>query len=389
MLASIRTSVLALVRDKSLLVWTLAFPLIMTCIFMAMFSGFDDAYSLVGSRLGIVRNAQYESVKGLDDMLTSLARAPKKSRICTLAYYACEKDARAAAADGAIDSYLTVGSDGTPALHVSQASIAANSSRPATVLSVAINSYVRTSDAIASASKKSPELSARGAVQDAYLGNSVQIKHFSATKNAPDSYASFYFALLAMTAGMGAMSAALTTKKLLPTASAVGARQALSSTPRWRMLVGALLGAWICQFACMLAALLFMATVAHVDFGSGAAPLVLAVAVSSLASCAMGSLLGTIPHMQAGMVSGITCLLSLFTGLYGPSAQEITYALETSAPVLAHANPLWQISHCFYSLLYYDTYNSFARCCLTLLLMTLVALALAGIRMRKVSHAHL
>ena len=386
MLASIRTSVLALVRDKSLLVWTLAFPLIMTSIFMAMFSGLNDAYSLVESRLGVVRNARYESVKGLDDMLASLAGAPKKSRICTLKYYASEKDARDAATDGAIDSYLTVGSDGTPALHVSQASIAAKGSRPATVLSAAINSYVRTSDAIASGSTKNPELAAKGAVQAAYLGNSVQIKHFSATKNAPDSNASFYFALLAMTAGMGAMSAALTTQKLLPTASAVGARQTLSSTPRWRMLVGALFGAWICQFACMLAALLFMATVAHIDFGSGAAPLVLAVAVSSLASCAMGSLLGTIPHMQAGM---ITCLLSLFTGLYGPSAQEIAYALETSAPVLAHANPLWQISHCFYSLLYYDTYGSFARCCLTLLLMTLVALALAGIRMRKVSHAHL
>lgn len=389
MLASIRTSVLALVRDKSLLVWTLAFPLIMTSIFMAMFSGLNDAYSLVESRLGVVRNARYESVKGLDDMLASLAGAPKKSRICTLKYYASEKDARNAATDGAIDSYLTVGSDGTPALHVSQASIAAKGSRPATVLSAAINSYVRTSDAIASGSTKSPKLAAKGAVQAAYLGNSVQIKHFSATKNAPDSNASFYFALLAMTAGMGAMSAALTTQKLLPTASAVGARQTLSSTPRWRMLVGALFGAWICQFACMLAALLFMATVAHVDFGSGAAPLVLAVAVSSLASCAMGSLLGTIPHMQAGMVSGITCLLSLFTGLYGPSAQEIAYALEASAPVLAHANPLWQISRCFYSLLYYDTYDSFARCCLTLLLMTLVALALAGIRMRKVSHAHL
>lgn len=329
MLASIRTSVLALVRDKSLLVWTLAFPLIMTSIFMAMFSGLNDAYSLVESRLGVVRNARYESVKGLDDMLASLAGAPKKSRICTLKHYASEKDARNAATDGAIDSYLTVGSDGTPALHVSQASIAAKGSRPATVLSAAINSYVRTSDAIASGSTKNPELAAKGAVQAAYLGNSVQIKHFSATKNAPDSNASFYFALLAMTAGMGAMSAALTTQKLLPTASAVGARQTLSSTPRWRMLVGALFGAWICQFACMLAALLFMATVAHVDFGSGAAPLVLAVAVSSLASCAMGSLLGTIPHMQAGMVSGITCLLSLFTGLYGPSAQEIAYALET------------------------------------------------------------
>ena len=125
MLASIRTSVLALVRDKSLLVWTLAFPLIMTSIFMAMFSGLNDAYSLVESRLGVVRNARYESVKGLDDMLASLAGAPKKSRICTLKYYASEKDARNAATDGAIDSYLTVGSDGTPALHVSQASIAA------------------------------------------------------------------------------------------------------------------------------------------------------------------------------------------------------------------------------------------------------------------------
>lgn len=389
MLASIRTSVLTLVRDKSLLVWTLAFPLIMTCIFMAMFSGFDDAYFLIGSRLGVVRNARYESARGLDETLSSLAKAPRKTRVCTLRYYASEKDARAAAADGAIDSYLTVGSDGIPTLHVSQASIAANGSRPATVLAAAINSYVRTSDAIASASKKSPTLAARGTVQAAYLADSVQIRHFSATKNAPDSNASFYFALLAMTAGLGATSAMLTTKNLLPTTSALGARQTVSSTPRWRMLVGALFGAWMCQFACLLVALLFMATVARVDFGSGMAPLFLAVAVSSLASCAMGSLLGTIPHMQVGMVSGITCLLSLFTGLYGPGAQELTYALESAAPAIAHANPLWQIAHCFYSLLYYDTYDSFLRSCLALLLMTLAALALAGLRMKKVSHAHL
>lgn len=181
----------------------------------------------------------------------------------------------------------------------------------------------------------------------------------TATKTAPQSDVRYYYALLAMAAGFGTTVSMVSVRRLLPAAGPLGARTALASVPRWRMLAGALLGSWLCEFACMFAAFLFMRFVAEVDFGDNVALVLLAIFLSTLVACAAGALLGTIPAMENGMVSGLTCLLSLFTGLYGPASQSLADLVESSVPFLAYANPLWEMTNCFYALLYYDTLDAF------------------------------
>jgi ABC-2 type transport system permease protein len=155
------------------------------------------------------------------------------------------------------------------------------------------------------------------------------------------------------------------------------------------MLVGALLGAWICEFACLLAAALFMWGVAGVPFGEDAPGVVGALAAASLMACAAGALCGTVTRMETGMISGITCLLSLFTGLYGPASQQLADSIEAAAPAIAHANPLWQTTNSFYALLYYNTPSAFLESVAALLVMALAFLALASLRMRRTSYDHL
>jgi ABC-2 type transport system permease protein len=387
MLASFKTTVLSLLRNKSMLLWALLFPIVLTCIFMGMFSGIESAYSAVGSDLGIVRSASYGSNEGLQQTLRSISLSTGKNGIVKLSYFDSEAAARKAIADEKIDSYLTVSNAGSISLHVGQRSLGANGSLPTTILASALNSHLHATNAVAVIMAR---VTPGGSVPASLAsGDGVSIKRLVLTKNAPDPDVRYYFSLLAMTSGIGSAAAMLSIQRLQPTEGAVGARQSVSSTPRWCMLVGALLGSWLCQFACMLAALLFMALVARVNFGTGAAPLLLAIAASSLTGCAAGALLGTIPHMEDGMVSGITCLLSLFTGLYGPASQLITDSLEATAPTLIHANPLWQMTNCFYSLLYYDLYGPFLSSIAALLAMTGIFLAIAAFRMRRISHGQL
>ncbi len=387
MLASFKTTVLSLLRDKSMLLWALLFPIVLTCIFMGMFSGLKTAYSAVGSDLGVVQSDAFDSEQGLRQTLRSISLASNKNGIVKLSYFDSEASARKAIADEKIDSYLTVDESGRISLHVGQRSLGANGSLPTTILASALNSYLHARNATIAV--MSTAAYAGSAPVDFSSSDGVSIKRLALTKNAPDPDVRYYFSLLAMTAGIGASAAMLSVQRLQPTASAVGARQSVSPTPRWRMLVGTLLGSWLCQFACMLAALLFMALVAHVDFGTGAAPLLLATAASSLTGCAAGAMLGTIPHMEGGMISGITCLLSLFTGLYGTASQLIADSVEAAVPGLAHANPLWQMTNCFYSLLYYDSYGPFLSSIAALLVMTIVFLAIAALRMRRISHGQL
>lgn len=434
MLASFKNCVLSLVRDKALLVWALAFPIIMTCIFMGMFAGIDNAYSIVGSTLGVVRDANYDAALGLDNTIKAVSEPDSTNYLCDVEYYDDAAQAEDAANAGEVDAYLTVDGEGVPQLHVTHASVANNGSLSMSALAEVLDSYLHARDSIFEVVARRPELlvgmaanttttgeasaeevpsgtaadglgvAADGSgtaatsgsmppaiseLVDSFTANAVKTVQLTATKNPPNAYARYYYSLLAMAAGMGSAAAMVSVRRLLPTAGPLGARQTLAAVPRWRMLAGALLGSWVCQFACLILATLFMWAVAGVNFGGDAPGVVAALAASSFMGCAAGALCGTVPKMETGMISGITCLLSLFTGMYGTASQQLADSIESAVPVLAHANPLWQTANCFYSLLYYDTPEVFLQSCLTLVVMALVFLALAAARMRRTSYDHL
>lgn len=389
MLASLRNSVLSLVRDSALLVWALAFPIIMTCIFMGMFSGIEDAYTTVGSALGVVRDESYTAAVGLDEMIRAISDPMSSDRICDVTYYESAMAAEVAANAGEVDAYLTVDSAGTPQLHATNASVSQNGRLPISFLAEVLDSYQHTRNAVEKVAATRPEILSTGEAIGAFTGDAVKTVRLTATKNPPSADARYYYALLAMATGMGATAAMVSVRRLLPTAGPLGARQTLAAVPRWRMLVGALLGAWICEFACLLVAVLFMWGVAGVPFGEDAPGVVGALAAASLMACAAGALCGTVTRMETGMISGITCLLSLFTGLYGPASQQLADSIEAAAPAIAHANPLWQTTNSFYALLYYNTPSAFLESVTTLLVMALAFLALASLRMRRTSYDHL
>ena len=125
------------------------------------------------------------------------------------------------------------------------------------------------------------------------------------------------------------------------------------------------------------------------DFGPHLLLCLVAIGVASLMSSAVGAALGTFGRLGVGMVSAITCLLSLFIGLYSPGAQSLADSVEHSAPLLAQVNPLWQASRCFYGLLYYDSLAPFARSCAVLTGMAGLFLTIALLRARRMSHEHL
>lgn len=390
MLTSLRSCVVSLVRERSLMLWALLFPIAMTCIFMGMFSGVEEAYDAVSSRLGVVDDVRYQTAIGLDQTLEALSEGDgDEAALLALVRYDSEADARKAAEAGDVDAYLTVDARRMPELHVTQSSLSERGSLPVAVLQEVLDVYVRTRAAVFGVAAERPDLVLSGDAVEALTADAVTTVRLEATKSQPSPTARYYFSMLAMTCGLGAMLALVATKQLMPTASPLGARRTLAAVPRWRMLAGTLLGSWLCEFACMALALAFMWVVAGVDFGTTPALAALAVAVCTLAGCAAGTLLGTFPHMQPGLVSGITCLLSLFTGLYGTACQELADAIEAAAPALAHANPLWQMANCFYALLYYDTLGPFAQSCAVLVAMAVAFLAVATLRMRRTSYDHL
>ena len=372
--------VLRLLRDRVLLVWTLGFPVVLSLIFMAMFSNLDKVYEATPMSFGVVQDEAYRTAPGLDAVVERISADDADHHLITKVTHSTVAQAEAAAKRGETNGYLAVeGSD--PVLHVTQQGNEAETTR---VLRVVMDSYTqRRAEYVALAKAgAAPEKLAALETDQAFT------RSISVTPSPVKPQTHYYFALLAFACGMGTTVALVAVKGIMAV-SPVGARQTLAGLPRWKVLTATLAASWVCVFACLVVAFAFMALVVGVDFGPHVLLCLVAIGVCSLMASAVGAALGTLARLEIGMISGFTSLLSLLTGLYGPASQSLASSIEQHAPLLAQANPLWQTARCFYGLLYYDSLAPFARSCAVLLGMTCLFLTIALIRARRMTHEHL
>ena len=372
--------VLRLLRDRVLLVWTLGFPVVLSLIFMAMFSNLDKVYEATPMSFGVVQDEAYRTAPGLDAVVERISADDADHHLITKVTHSTVAQAEAAAKRGETNGYLAVeGSD--PVLHVTQQGNEAETTR---VLRVVMDSYLqRRAEYVALAKAgAAPEKLAALETDQAFT------RSISVTPSPVKPETPYYFALLAFACGMGTTVAMVAVKGTMAV-SPVGARQTLAGLPRWKVLTATLAASWVCVFVCLLVAFAFMASVVGVDFGPHVLLCLVAIGVCSLMASAVGAALGTLARLEIGMISGFTSLLSLFTGLYGPASQSLASSIEQHAPLLPQANPLWQTARCFYGLLYYDSLAPFARSCAVLLGMTCLFLTIALIRARRMTHEHL
>ena len=367
MLSSCKTCIISLVRERALLWGTLLFPLVLCLLFIAVFSGLNGAYADVTTRLGIVEDDHYAAAPGLSKTMDAISEENADPRIATIASFEDE--------------------DGTPELHV--ASRMNGELQPA-VLEAVLDSYLHARGVQARLAAREPEAAAEGGARVALRTDAVKTRQLKVTESSPDPSVRYYFALLGMAAGMGMVFACHAVKSTQAGSTPVGGRVSLAGIARWKVLLGVLVGAWVCELVSLLLLAAFMRWVCGVDFGPRGPLVVAALAVCALAACATGSLFGTLGRLGRGsLLSALVALLSLFTGLYGTASQRLADTIEARLPLACHVNPLWQMTHAFFSLLYYDALEPFAMSCLVLLGMAVAFFVLALLRMRRIARVKL
>ena len=218
-------------------------------------------------------------------------------------------------------------------------------------------------------------------------------KVVSPTHFKPTESVRFYYALLAMTALMSMTFATTTVCATQANLSALGMRRSLAPLSKFNQLMGGFLASWLCASVSMVVATLYVHFVCKVDFGGRWPVLVLALLPASLTANALGTLIGSLPKLTSGVKIGITtalsCVLSIFSGLYGTGAMNLSDWTQRNAPGFAIVNPTQQITNLFYDLLYYDSYAPFLRTSGILLAMTVLALTLSTIFLRRQRYEHL
>lgn len=397
---SFLVSVKSLARTPSVIVWVLAFPLIMSAIFLFMFSGMrtDGAVDPVPVALVTPAAEKDGAPAGSFEQVVDALAEPGEGQLLDLRRVETAGEAEDLLAAGEIDGYFELALDGTPALTVGSAytlsSADGETAVNRTILETVASSYVQSRALLEEVAQRDPAaLADPAAVADA-LGIQVDVEQAQITHARPEEIVRYYYALLGMGALMASQAGMLAVAYAQPGVSALGARRAVSGTSRLRQLAGCVLGAWAVSTVALTLAFAFLRLVAGVDFGGREGLALVAVAVCALLATALGACVGALPlsagiSARSGILTALTCVLSLFAGLYGTAAMELADNLAHTLPWTSWVNPTKLVCDTFYALYYYTSLAPFAARLAACVAGALALLAVAGAIFRRQSYDHL
>ena len=413
-------------REKSSVFWLFCFPIILSTMFMGMFGNIGEVYEIHTMRFAVVADANFCRATNARQMLHAMQRNPLRNEGCGNAMEGAAPDTASGQvgselrnllelqavsnvkeakglinADHGVRGYINATEDGLLNLTISRASVASvnddtgNSGFSASlnILHGAVGMFNRRAITVTELLNTDSGVF-RDATFTKEMGDTPTFtKVVSPTHFKPTESVRVYYALLAMTALMSMTFATTTVCATQANLSALGMRRSLAPLSKFNQLMGGFLASWLCASVSMVVATLYVHFVCKVDFGGRWPVLVLALLLASLTANALGTLIGSLPKLTSGVKIGITtalsCVLSIFSGLYGTGAMNLSDWTQRNAPGFAIVNPTQQITNLFYDLLHYDSYAPSLRTSGILLAMTVLALTLSTIFLRRQRYEHL
>lgn len=396
-----------LLLTPSAVVWTLIFPIVLAAVFNFMFEPMRSAGSVEAVEVAVVADGAWED-SPFSQVVDALGEAGEP--LLAVHPVAGEKEARELIAEGSVaGAYIvdvagestatpSAGSMGAPRIILAPAGSGTGSDASydvnRAILESVATGYVQRAALIEDLSAHDPAaLSDPIALEDA-LGLGVSVREVSLTHAQPDSMVRFYYALLGMASIFAAQLAGESVRRLQPTSSAAGARRAVSGTGRMRLLVPTIGACWAVSTTFLAIAFGYTCLSAHIDFSGREGLCLVGIAAASLLSCGIGALVGALPgrmgsDSRRGILTALTCLLSLFAGLYGEPAMELADTIAQAIPAATWLNPVCLIRDLFYTVYYYDALVPFSLRLAACAGIAAVLLAVSAACMRRSAHEHL
>lgn len=343
-----RTKVL--LRNKSMLFWTLAFPILLGLMFMAAFGEIDQAGNLETITTGIVKTGDQTALT--ENFSTVLEQVEINEKPLFALEELQETEAVEKLTAGELAGYFLI-DDKTISLHVGQAGMSQ------TLMKNVMDQFLQRTAIISSKAAEletldlAPIMAAfeqEATFQEVNADRDMSVKSF------------YFFTLIGMAILYGTMWGVRNVQDQQANQSANGIR--LSLIPRKRTLVSSanLAASFTIVLVEVYIILAVFRFVYQVDFGDRWQWLLLVAALGSLCAILLGTLIGNLtPKMNLvqkdGILVSVTMAMSFFAGMMG--SEQIKYWLDLHVPIQGQVNPVNLISESLYQLYYYTDLSSF------------------------------
>lgn len=381
-------SLKVLFKNKALIFWTFAFPIILGIFFNMAFSNIENSEKLKVIDIAIIDNQEFKENEIFNQVFQNLSDEKNENRMFNTKYVSLEK-AKEMLENEEITGYILL-ENKEAKITVSQSGI------NETILRYVVDEIQSNSEIIQNlASREIEKNMSQNNININYekiytdiasLIESQDVK-LNNISNKNLSYTMIeYYTLIAMTCLYGGMLSMYITNYKLANMNSVGKRTSISPISKGKMLLGSLLASYIVQLLGLAILFVFTVFVLKVDFGSNLPLIILLSCSGSLAGLTLGvavaTLLKTNENTKIGILTAITMLWCFLSGMMGITMK---YIIDKNVPIINKINPVSMITDGFYSLYYYDTLERYLFNIISLLIFSIVAIAISyrGLRRQK------
>lgn len=379
-----------LFRNKMLIFWTFAFPILLGTFFQMAFSDIEKNEQLDIIPIAIVNNEYFQNHEVYKQTFEHLSDKTNEDHLFYTQYVSLEQ-AKSLLVNNDIDGYV-IFDDETKVI------ISANGINE-TILKYVTEEIIQTEKMIHEITeykinqeiKENPQVLSH--LEDLYnkIYNEViaittqQQNNFKDTSSQKLSYTMIeFYTLIAMTCLYGGTLGMASINQVLANMSSNGKRVAVSAVSKGKMILGSMMASYLVQLIGLFLLFMYTIFVLNVDYGSHLLLIVGLACAGCLAGLTLGVAIGTVfkssENSKTGMIIAITMFCSFLSGMMGITMK---YIIDKNIPIINRLNPANMITDGLYSLYYYETFDRYYLNIISLLIFSILMFILAFISLRR------
>lgn len=387
-LHNFKYSLKTLLRNKGLIFWTFAFPIILGTLFNLAFSDIENKETLDIIDIAIVNNEEFKTDTYFTESFQALSKKKDPNQLFDTKYTDLST-AKTLLKENKITGYLLFENN--------DVKITVNDKGyHETILRFVVDEL--------SSQKEMLETITTKEVADSYKSGNLNVNYekiyqdtlnlinnttpkLNNISNSNLSYTMIeYYTLLAMACLYGALISMFVTNKKIANMSSAGKRTSVSPANKKTLLLGSFLASYLVQLLGILILYLYTIFVIKVDYGSNTFLVFLLLMAGSLAGLTLGIAISTVlksnENTKTGILISLTMLASFLSGMMGITMK---YVIDTNIPILNKINPAAMITDGLYSLYYYRTLDRFYFNIISLIIFSIIMLVISyqGLRREK------
>lgn len=363
-----------ILRDKEMVFWTILFPIILASLFRVAFANLGEVNEIFPIPTAVVSNEALQTDSNFRELLSTVSDDSADSSALLDLQYVSRNEAEQLLLEGSIYGFIVPGTD--MQLFVIESGLRQS------ILGIFLDQYLQTFSTAESIISQNPEV-----LEDFMQEIELQVSYIreeALGKNSPDMLFVFYFALLAMACFYGGYYGLVEALDIQGNLSPRAARINMSPIHKLKALLASSSAAVFIHICSQLLLLAFLHFIMEVDFGPELSLVILATAVGSTLSIALGIFIGTAvrgnENFKSGVITAVSMIGALFAGLMFP---QLKYIVSERVPLLNMINPVNLLADAYYALYYFEGYERYTQNMMILLLMTAFFTAAAYFQIRR------